>query len=38
MGLPLYFGVEDPEAVFIGWGSTYGVIKEATEKACKGRL
>jgi pyruvate/2-oxoacid:ferredoxin oxidoreductase alpha subunit len=30
--------VEDPEAVFIGWGSTYGVIKEATEKACKGRL
>lgn len=28
-------GVEDPEAVFMGWGSTYGVIKEATEKLVK---
>jgi 2-oxoglutarate ferredoxin oxidoreductase subunit alpha len=35
MGLPLYFGVKDPEAVFIGWGSTYGVIKEAIEKLVK---
>ncbi|MEN2983638.1 MAG: 2-oxoacid:acceptor oxidoreductase subunit alpha [Dictyoglomaceae bacterium] len=29
---PVYFGSEDPEVVFIGWGSTYGVIKEAVEK------
>lgn len=29
---PLYYGVEDPEAVFIGWGSTYGVIKESIEE------
>jgi 2-oxoglutarate ferredoxin oxidoreductase subunit alpha len=27
--------VEDLEAVFIGWGSTYGIIKEATEKLVK---
>jgi len=32
---PFYFGVEDPEVVFIGWGSTYGVIKEGIEKLMK---
>ncbi|PMQ02032.1 MAG: oxidoreductase [Dictyoglomus sp. NZ13-RE01] len=32
---PLYFGVEDPEVVFIGWGSTYGAIKEAISKLIK---
>ena len=26
---PEYFGAEDPEIVLIGWGSTYGAIKEA---------
>ena len=29
---PLYFGVENPEVIFIGWGSTYGVIKEGIER------
>ncbi|MFN3699027.1 MAG: 2-oxoacid:acceptor oxidoreductase subunit alpha, partial [Dictyoglomus sp.] len=28
---PIYYGVEDPEVVLVGWGSTYGVIKEAVE-------
>ncbi len=29
---PLFFGVDDPEFVFVGWGSTYGVIREAIER------
>ncbi len=28
---PVYYGVDDAEVVLIGWGSTYGVIKEAVE-------
>ncbi|TDT61118.1 2-oxoacid:acceptor oxidoreductase subunit alpha [Fonticella tunisiensis] len=28
---PEYFGVEKPEVVLIGWGSTYGPLKEAVE-------
>jgi len=28
---PDYFGVEKPDVLLISWGSTYGVIKEATE-------
>ncbi len=33
---PIYYGVEDPEVVLIGWGSTYGVIKEAVEELING--
>ncbi|MGC8930840.1 MAG: 2-oxoacid:acceptor oxidoreductase subunit alpha [Dictyoglomus sp.] len=29
---PLFFGVDNPEFVFIGWGSTYGVIREGIER------
>ena len=29
MGLPLFIGHPEPEIVVAGWGSTYGVIKEA---------
>ncbi len=28
---PLYYGAENPEVVVVGWGSTYGVIKEAVD-------
>ncbi len=28
---PEYFGVETPEVLLVGWGSTYGPIKEAVE-------
>jgi 2-oxoglutarate/2-oxoacid ferredoxin oxidoreductase subunit alpha len=28
---PQYYGSEDPETVLVGWGSTYGVLKEAAE-------
>lgn len=29
---PEYFGVEEPEILLVGWGSTYGALKEAVEK------
>jgi 2-oxoglutarate ferredoxin oxidoreductase subunit alpha len=32
---PIYFGVDDPKVVFIGWGSTYGVIREAISNLLK---
>lgn len=28
---PLFYGSEKPEVVLVGWGSTYGVIKEAMD-------
>ena len=28
---PVYFGVEEPDTVLVGWGSTYGALKEATD-------
>lgn len=28
---PEYFGAEKPEILLVGWGSTYGALKEATE-------
>jgi 2-oxoglutarate ferredoxin oxidoreductase subunit alpha len=28
---PEYFGVEKPEVLLVGWGSTYGALKEAVE-------
>ncbi|WP_040210494.1 2-oxoacid:acceptor oxidoreductase subunit alpha [Clostridium polynesiense] len=28
---PEYFGVENPETLLVGWGSTYGPLKEAVE-------
>lgn len=28
---PLFYGIEKPEIVLVGWGSTYGVIKEAMD-------
>lgn len=28
---PEYFGVESPEILLVGWGSTYGALKEAIE-------
>lgn len=28
---PAYFGVENPDIILVGWGSTYGAMKEATE-------
>lgn len=28
---PEYFGVESPEILLVGWGSTYGALKEAVE-------
>jgi len=29
---PVLFGAADPEIVLVGWGSTYGVIKEAVQE------
>lgn len=35
---PLFYGDEDPETVLVGWGSTYGVIREAVDELSgKGR-
>jgi 2-oxoglutarate ferredoxin oxidoreductase subunit alpha len=31
MSPPLLFGSPDPEVVLVGWGSTYGVMKEAVD-------
>jgi len=28
---PVYFGIEDPSLLVIGWGSTYGAIREALD-------
>lgn len=28
---PLFYGKENPEVVLVGWGSTYGVIKDAVD-------
>ena len=32
---PVYFGVDKSKVVFIGWGSTYGVIREAISNLLK---
>jgi 2-oxoglutarate ferredoxin oxidoreductase subunit alpha len=32
MSPPLFYGSEKPEMVIAGWGSTYGVIKEAVDR------
>jgi len=32
IGPPLFYGDADPEIVLVGWGSTYGVIKEAVDE------
>lgn len=29
---PLYIGVPDPEVVLVGWGSTYGAIRESVDR------
>lgn len=29
---PIYFGVSDPDVILIGWGSTYGAIKESVDR------
>ncbi|MCX7796790.1 MAG: 2-oxoacid:acceptor oxidoreductase subunit alpha [bacterium] len=29
---PLYFGLSDPDVILLGWGSTYGAIKEAIDR------
>lgn len=29
---PMLFGITDPEIVLVGWGSTYGVIREAVQE------
>ena len=29
---PLYFGVQDPDIILVGWGSTYGAIKESVDR------
>ncbi|MDP2156976.1 MAG: 2-oxoacid:acceptor oxidoreductase subunit alpha, partial [Nitrospirota bacterium] len=35
---PLFYGDADPETVLVGWGSTYGVIREAVDELSgKGR-
>lgn len=28
---PLYYGKENPDVILVGWGSTYGVLKEAVD-------
>jgi len=28
---PLFYGSKDPETVIVGWGSTYGIMKEAVD-------
>jgi 2-oxoglutarate ferredoxin oxidoreductase subunit alpha len=28
---PLFYGVSEPEIVIVGWGSTYGIMKEAVD-------
>jgi 2-oxoglutarate ferredoxin oxidoreductase subunit alpha len=32
IGPPLFYGDADPEIVLVGWGSTYGVIREAVHE------
>jgi 2-oxoglutarate ferredoxin oxidoreductase subunit alpha len=34
---PGLYGGENPEIVFVGWGSTYGVLKEAVDVLSKGK-
>lgn len=29
---PLYIGVSDPEVILVGWGSTYGAIRESVDR------
>ncbi len=36
MGLPLFIGHPEPDVIVAGWGSSYGVIKEAVDSALKG--
>ena len=37
MGDPFFYGHESPEIVITGWGSTYGVLKEAVDVLSKDR-
>lgn len=32
---PIYFGVSDPDVVLVGWGSTYGAIRESIDRLIK---
>jgi 2-oxoglutarate ferredoxin oxidoreductase subunit alpha len=32
MGAPFYYGPPDAEIVFVGWGSTYGAIRETVDR------
>jgi 2-oxoglutarate ferredoxin oxidoreductase subunit alpha len=32
---PLFFGAEEPEVVIVGWGSTYGIMKEVVDVLLK---
>jgi 2-oxoglutarate ferredoxin oxidoreductase subunit alpha len=34
---PILYGAPDPEVVLVGWGSTYGVIKEIVDEHSKNR-
>jgi len=34
---PLLYGSEKPDVVLVGWGSTYGVLKEAVDELSKGK-
>jgi len=34
---PVLYGEESPEVVIVGWGSTYGVLKEAVDVLSKDR-
>lgn len=35
MGQPLFYGDEKPETVIVGWGSNYGIMKEAVDELSK---
>ncbi len=32
---PIYFGVSDPDVILVGWGSTYGAMKESADRLIK---
>lgn len=37
IGQPAFYGADKPDIVIVGWGSTYGVMKEAVDELAKAR-